>query len=472
MNGWPLVLSAAVLIGGCAPMRPGLGFDDVQQSVASRAGVRVHWRSGGPEDAEVQAAVQRLLASELGDHDAVQIALLNNRDLQATYEELNLAQADLVGAGLLRNPVFSGEVRWSTSGGGTGVALDVAQDFLSLLFLPMRRARAEAESEAAKLRVTARVLDLVGDVRTAYYDLQAAEQLLEMRRTVFEATEASYDLAKRLRQAGNNRDLDVSNERALHEQARVDLAAAEAMAALERERLSELMGVRGEDTQWKIAARLPEVPAERRSPLDLEKRALANSLDLGIARREIETAARTLGLARPLARMSEGEVGVAAEREPEGDWSVGPAISLPIPIFDQGQGAVGSARARLAQARERHAATAVRIRSRVRAAYLDSAAARDRAVYYERVLLPLRQKIVDETQLQYNGMQVGAFQLLQARRDQIETGAQYIESLRKFWKASARLDQILSGRLAPLGPASGSGPASEWSAGASEGDHR
>ena len=72
-------------------------------------------------------------------------------------------------------------------------------------------------------------------------------------------------------------------------------------------------------------------------------------------------------------------------------------------------------------------------------------AARDRAVYYERIMLPLRQQIVDETLLQYNAMQIGAFQLLMAKRDQIETGAEYIAALRDYWLARARLEQILAG---------------------------
>ena len=115
------LLSLAIAVaGGCTTMKPGLGFDEVRRDVADRAGAQVHWNNGSEQDARAAAAVSDLLARNLTAEQAVQIALLNNRELRVTYEELNLAQADLVQAGLLRNPIFSGEVRWSTSGGGTG----------------------------------------------------------------------------------------------------------------------------------------------------------------------------------------------------------------------------------------------------------------------------------------------------------------------------------------------------------------
>ncbi|MCI0364478.1 MAG: TolC family protein [Phycisphaerales bacterium] len=438
------------MLGGCASMKPGLGFDDVANSVSERSGARVHWNTGSQADAQVNAAIQSMLEQELTADEAVQIALLNNRDLQAVYEDLNIAQADLVQAGLLRNPIFSGEVRFATSGGGTGAVLDVAQDFVSLLWLPLRQARAEAAFEAAKVRVTAAVLDTAFATRLAFYDYQAAEQTREMRATVLEATSASYDLAKRLREAGNNRDLDVANERALYEQSKVNLAATEALAINLRERLNVLMGLWGAQTQWGTATRLPELPDQEQPTDGIERQAIQASLDLSILRRQTEVAARALGIARPLGWLDDAEIGVAAEREVEGGWSVGPSLALPIPLFDQGQASVGRAQAQLRQAAERYIARAVEIRSRVRAAQSAVLSAYDRARYYQHIILPLRQRIVEETQLQYNAMQVSPFELLQAKRDQINTGAEYIMALRDYWQARAGFDHILRGRMTPF----------------------
>ncbi len=445
----PVVAAAS----GCAKMKPQPGFDSVRQGVSDRAGLRVHWNSGSAADAEVRAAIDRMLAEELTAARAVQITLLNNRDLQAVYEELNLAQADLVRAGLLRNPIFSVEARFDTEGGGTGFALEVAQDFMSLLYMPLRKGRAQAAFEAAKVRVTGGVLDAALAARTAFIEYQAAEQTREMRAAIVDATAASYELAMRLRQAGNNLELDVINERALHEESKVALAASEEAVLQARERLNAAMGLWGPQTQWASSPRLPPVPDEAPAADGLESRAIQASLDLALLRREVEIAAREARIARPYGWLDDAEVGVAAEREVEGGWSVGPALSAPLPIFDQGQASLAGARARVRQSSERHAARAVELRAIVRAAYSAVLAAHDRAHYYEQVLLPLRERIVEETQLQYNAMQVGAFQLLQSKRDQIETGTRYIESVRDYWLARARLDHTLSGRMLPFGPA-------------------
>lgn len=441
---------ALVALAGCANMKPGMGFDEVQKSVSERTGIRTHWNNGSKEDAEVRTAVTALLEEELTADQAVQIALLNNHELQAVYEELNLAQADIVQAGLLKNPVFSGEVRFATSGGGTGVVLDVAQDFVSLLSMPLRKGRAEAAFEAAKVRVTSAVMDAAFDVRTSFYDYQAAEQSREMRATVLEATNASYDLAKRLRAAGNFRELDVLNERTLYEQSKLDLSAAESRVVASRERMNALMGLWGKQTEWKSAQRLPSLPEEVAADADLERKAIEASLDLSLLRREAEVAARSAGIAKPFAWLEGAEVGVAGEKEVEGGWSVGPSLSMPIPLFDQGQATIGAAQARYKQAAERTIARAVEIRSRVRAAESGVVSSHSRARYFEKVILPLKQRTVDETQLQYNAMQVSAFQLLQAKREQIDSGADYIASLHDYWEAKAGLDQILAGRMTPF----------------------
>ena len=448
------VATAAVgllFLAGCANVRRAAGFGDVEKVVAERTGKRVHWNQGTASDGAVEAQVRAMLQKELTADEAVQVALLNNRNLQATYENLMVAQADLVAAGLLRNPVFDAEIRFAEGGGGTGVELAVIQDFIDILYIPLRKRLATAAFEAAKLRVAGEVLDLAGEVRAAFYSLQASLQTLEMRRQVLAVTAASYELAQRLRAAGNNRELDLANERALYEQSKLDVRAAEAQVAQARERLNRLMGLWGSRTNWTVASRLPEVPSDTVAAEGLERRAVARSLDLAAARQEVEQAARGLGIAAPFGILPEAEAGVSAEREPDGEWAAGPAFSLPIPLFNQGQPAVAAARAQLRQARERYAATAVEVRSRVRAAHEAVAANRDQARYYQAVLLPLRQRIVELTQLQYNAMQIGAFQLLQAKQEQINAGNAYIRTLRDYWVARTELELLLSGRMASLG---------------------
>lgn len=445
-----LLPAAVALLAGCASVPPDAGFPDVASLVHERLpGARLAWIRGTEEDRAVERAVADLLRRELSADAAVQIALLNNRALQVQYEELGVAQADLVQAGLLRNPVFHGAVRFpDTPPKRANLELELTQGFLDLLFLPARTRAAAEDFEKTKLRVAHEVLALAADARAAYYGLVGARQIAAMRRTVVEAAEASAELARRLFEAGNLSELDATLRRLEHEDARSALAKAEAEALEARERLTRLMGLWGAAAAgWTSAERLPDVPAAE-PPLErAETVAVARRLDLQALRRESRSAAAALGLAEGQRWVSDLEVGASAERETEGQWVVGPVLALPLPLFDQGQASVFKALAML-RARE-HAvrARAVDIRSEVRALRDRLVMLRYRIEHQLKVVIPLRERAVALTLEQYNFMLVGAFQLLEAKRAEYDAYQDYIETVRDYWVARAEFLRALGGPL-------------------------
>ncbi len=450
------LLIAVGCISGCAAVDSRTVFNETEALVIERGVKKIHWRRGGDEDAKVDEEVKDLLSRELTAADAVQIALLNNRRLQATYESLSVAQSDLVAAGLLRNPVFDAEVRFAQAGGGTGLELAVVQNFIDIFFIPLRKRIAGAGLESAKFRVSSEILNLAAEVRKVFYTLQAGEQTLQMRRQVLSATEASYDLSKRLRAAKNITELDLAKERVLYEQSKLDLRQAELQVLRGREDLNNHLGLWGGATKWKIQGTLPDIPEDEVPFKGIERKAIEKSLQLAALRQDIEQAAASLGVVWPFAQFSDAGIGASSEREPEGDWATGPAFSIPLPLFNQGQPAITTAQAEFRRAAELFAAEAVTLRTRVRTAHAAVAAARDQALYYSNVLLPLRQQIVRQSQLQYNAMQIGPIQLLMAKEQQIEAGKRYILSLLDYWVLRTELDLLLNG---------GSGTVSEPSGG-------
>jgi cobalt-zinc-cadmium efflux system outer membrane protein len=152
--------------------------------------------------------------------------------------------------------------------------------------------------------------------------------------------------------------------------------------------------------------------------------------------------------------LSDLEIGVAAEREDDGQWHVGPSVSLQVPIFDQGQAKKAGAASDLRRVLQNYAATAVEVRSAARAARDRLTLARRQAEFHRDAVLPLNEKLVHQSQLEYNAMQIGVFQLLSAKRGQIDAGAAYIESLRDYWQARAQLDLLLAGRMTTSSPSS------------------
>jgi cobalt-zinc-cadmium efflux system outer membrane protein len=441
------LFAAIVFASGCTSMAMNAGFDDVRAAVEERSAIKIFWSNGTDPDkeaAEKLSSLKRKLTAE----QAVQIALLNNRDLQALYMDLGIAQADLVQAGLLRNPIFDASVLFPVSDGGKPkLELSAVMNFLDIFYVPLRRRVAAARFEEAKLRVTTSVLDFAGRVRTAFYVHQSNEQFLELRQTIVQALSASFEVARRLNEAGNITDLDFARERALLEAGKLGLRAAEGAVRQSREELNILMGLWGKQTEWQSDERLPDIPEQPIETKDIERIALSRSVDLLNARQRIVVAGEQLGFNRWTALIPVMEVGAGSERELDGSWLVGPVFEFPIPLFDQGQGRIGRAAAELQRAQQEYYALAVRIRATARALRDRMEGARDRALYYRDIMLPLRERIVNEAQLQYNAMQLGPFQLLRAKEQQIETGVAYIETLRDYWLARADAGQLLSGRL-------------------------
>jgi outer membrane protein, heavy metal efflux system len=444
--GW--LAASLLLLSGCSSVALNAGFDEVRATVEERSKLKLFWNNGTDLDKEAAEQLGSLLKGNLTADEAVQIALLNNRDLQALYSELGVAQADLVQAGLFRNPIFDAAILFPVSNGGKPkLELSAVMDFLDIFYVPLRKRVAAARFEEAKSQITGAVLDFSARVRTAFFLHQANEQMLELRQTIVQALNASLELARRLHEAGNITDLDFARERALLETGKVALRSAEVAVRQGREELNILMGLWGNQTEWQTDGRLPDIPQQPMQTENIERIALDRSVDLLNARQRLVFAGEQLGFNRWTALLPEMQVGTGSEREEDGSWKVGPVFEFPIPLFDQGQARIGRSGAELRRAQQGYYALAVRIRSTARAIRDRMEGFRDRALYYRDIMLPLHERIVNEAQLQYNAMQLGPFQLLRAKEQQIETAVAYIEALRDYWLARGDAGQILSGRL-------------------------
>ncbi len=455
----PTLLSATLcfailVLTGCAGISKEAGFSAVQQEVDERIGYRVQWNQNTGADNEAAQAVRELLDKPLTADTAVQIALLNNRRLQANYEALGVAQAAVIDAGLLSNPIFHGVATFGLSDDeavaeakdDSTYTFEVEMDFLSIFYAPMRKSVAQAEFEAAKLRVTAAVIDLAGQTRKTFYRVQADGQMLDMFQQVVLATQAGYEFAQKLQEAGNIPELDLFLQRALYERSRLELAAAEVAEAESREALNRLMGLWGQDTAWTVESRLPDIPADAMLLDDLEKQAIEKSIDLAIARQAIVSVGKQLRVENTTKLVPVLDLGTEIEKE-EGKWKAGPALGFVIPLFDRNQGRRAAAAAELRRQQQEYYALAVEIRSAVRTARRRLLTARRTALFYQQEMLPLQASILDQVQLEYNAMQIGTLRLLLAKQQEIDAGRGYIQSLLNYHIAKAELDQILNGRL-------------------------
>ncbi len=442
--------TVVLLVVGCgsSSLDPQPAFDDVRAGVAERSGRLITWRRQDKPAVALTSQIEEMLSDELSLDEAVRIALLNNRRLQATYERLGIAQAQVVQAGLLRNPMLDVSLRFAEGPGSDYIfEMGAIQDILDVFLIPLRKRQGRAQLQVTKSEVIGAVLDTVARTERAFVSLQAAQQTLHLDRQILAAAAASYDGARRLHQAGNITDLALANERALYEQARLAVASAEMGVLQRRERLNTLLGLWGEHTSWQVAGGLPDLPAQPLDLGELEQRVVANSLDLAILRQRMTATAARMGIDASQLIFPELAAGAEAEREPDGEWSVGPAFGVGIPLFDQGLARKAAGRAQLRRLWDEYTALAIELRSAARTARYRLLNARRQSEYYQRVIVPLAQQITSETQLQYNAMQLGVFELLAAKQREIDTQRGAIRALEEYWTARAELELLLRGRM-------------------------
>ncbi|PZP31577.1 MAG: RND transporter [Roseateles depolymerans] len=435
-----LLLGSTTLLAGCASFRPDpdATLAPVNTLTQARTGQALSRQPLSPEQ------LAERLREPLSADAAVQLALLNQRELQVRLAQLDLTALDVAEAGRLPNPGF----RFSRLSRGSERELEREWniDLARLLTLPLVRAAEQRRLAAAQQRTAAEVLTLAAEVRRAWVRAVSAEEQLIYRKRVMDAADAGAELARRMQAAGNFTTLDQAREQGFAAEAALALERAAQLRLSTRERLVRLLGLEN-DAALRLPATLPALPQAPRELPDVEAQALTLRLDVQAARLSLEQASRQLDLSRVNRWVSMLDLGVVRNSSNEQPTQRGWEIALELPLF--GPGPLPRAEALAAQAVHEAAAVGLQARSEAREAYGLYRGSFELARRHRDELLPLARRVSKEQLLRYNGMLIGVFELLADARSQVASTAAAQDALRDFWLAQANLDQALTGRAAP-----------------------
>ncbi len=440
------VLVGGLAMAGCGSIDDAIDIEVRTLAEETRARVGEEpaaWQRQPADEPAAQAAVDALLAEPLTEDSAVKIALLNNRGVQAIYERLGVARADLVQAGLLANPVVDVDAKFFS--GGTEIELGLLQPVLDLFFRPLRRRVAEHEFAATKAMLTRELVHLAFNVRREFVRVRVAQRLVALQSQVCDLALATHELMQKLHAAGNVTDPVVTAEHASAARARLDLAAAEQAEREAREPLHVLLGVWGTAVAWQVAGELSDAPEAGLHLDHVEARCVAASLELAESRARIDASAQRAGVVSWEGLLPGASIGVAAKQEATDSWGVGPALTFQLPLFDAGGARVAGAQASLRAALQHHVQLAVETRSAARLLRDRCTSACARAAFLAGELMPVTARFVRETLRNYNAMQIGAFEVLRARRQEVEVMRDHLEAVRDAWLARLDLEELLAG---------------------------
>ena len=455
-------LAALMSLAGCATFQRDGGMDRVSQLMRER-NVAVAVAPMGVDDAIVQQRVDALLAGPLTTDAAVEIAILRNAGFRARVAQLAMAEAERVQAGRPANPSFSFSDKRAPEVRSIERALTL--NLLAIVTLPLNERLAARRFEEAQLRLAGEAVALAAETRRAWVRAVAANEQLAYFEQANDAASTASELARRMREVGNFSELQRLREQAFAAETSAGLARARNTGKAERERLTRLLGLWGREADFRLPARLPEVPPAIEPPLDAERIAMERRVDVLAAKRAAEATADAFELTR-VARfvnvLHAGYINESDRGEPRAD---GYEVEVELPLFDFGDAKAKRAQAAYLAALERTRETAVNARSDVRERHAAYVTAYDLARHYRDLVVPLRKAIADEMLLRYNGMLIGVFELLADAREQVMSVSQAIEASRDFWIAESHFHQSLVGGTAnggtlaapPAVPAGGGG---------------
>jgi outer membrane protein TolC len=455
-------LMGLTFLSGCATFSPDGGFGAVQSIAQERMGVTPSLARNQEDAARIAGDLKQLLAEPLTADTAVKIALLNNRGLQASYAALGIAEADLVQAGRLRNPTFS--YQRLEGGGVREYERQFLFDLMGLLTMSTRTEIEGRRFETAQLRVAAEVLRLAQITRQSFFLAVEAQEAAKYFEQVRTAAQASAELAARMADVGNFSRLRQQREQLFYAEVTAELARSRQAAVRERERLTRLLGLSGEQI-FTLPERLPDLPAAPLAEKDLVQGAMGSRLDVRMAKREIEGLAKNLGLNKATRFVNVLEVSYLNNNTSGEEHFRGYEIELSLPVFDWGGARVAKAEALYTQAMHRVAEIAVNAESEVRDAYHAYRTAYDLARHYREEIVPLRKRISEENLLRYNGMLISVWELLADARQQVASVNAAIQALKDFWMAESNLQMSLNGTGAMPIIAGGASMAAEASGG-------
>jgi outer membrane protein TolC len=458
-------LALPLLLAACADTAtlrrvsaPGAGFDTVATTTRNATGAAAVWNRDPKQLAAAEAKVRALVAGRMiGPDTAVQVALMNNRALQASFAELGLSATDLWE--VARGPVPTLGVTIQGIG-EVGLARTLeATITTALLEAATRKPRtraAELDFRQAQLEATAAALALAVETRLAWIDAVAAFETAGLVRRALSTAEAASELAVSLGRTGALSRADQAREHVFTAGLAAELADARLEAQLAKERLTRLMGLWGGTVAYTVPDRLPGLPGGQPGRSDIERLALTHRVDIAARRLELTRVAAEYRLSGSTRMVSDLALAAGLELErsegasgPETEVNRVLEVSFEIPLYDSGPLITRRAELAYLRAANNLAQTAIDARSEARAVHAAVTGKYDVARHWRDRVLPLRRTIDEESLKSYSGMLTSTFDLIADARERLEAEIGAGAAKAEYWRAEAAVTAAIWGG-APL----------------------
>ena len=429
-----------LLMAACTTVPEDGGVMDVQQLIDAQIGTDNKASKINPENTITAEQITAMLSQPLSLEDAELLSMRVNPMAKNSILQVGIAQADYAQAGRLENPGFSYE-RFSGEEYSSTLLFDIGGLFL----MPLKRQVEARRLERARYEAVGAVINHLADTRRAWIEAVSQRQQTLLMERALESAETGNNLTRQMSALGHSGVIEAAQSEIFLSEVRTAVAKQRLNEGGAREALIRQLGLWGEQAgALTLPDSLPRIPESPLKIASVEGEAIANRIDVQIAKANLETMAGNLKLTRKSPFLRAIELGPVIEKA-EGEKERGYELELRIPIFDAGGVQNEKARFLFEQAQAQAEAVAISAASNARSALAAYRSTWEIARHYEHTLLPLRRRVSEEQLLMYNGMLISVFDLLDDVRAAADIESDYVNAVSDFWLADTNLQQALIG---------------------------
>ncbi len=424
---------SCLILTGCVATIPHAGEIELNEELGSR--IQGNFFLYESENEVMESTIDSLLADGVTHHEAVQIALLNNPSIKAMYAHLRVASADVLKAVVPENPSLHASVLQGNGSGGPKTVVSLEQNLLDILLIPMKKQFADIEFERVRSELGHEILSQIAEGRKTYYRLQGEQEKLLLLEKIVDAVSAEAEMANRQFEAGNVNSLDLSSHMAVSYETELLQKESQNEVSKLKEQLRRLLGFPGTKENFDIDKGLPQIPDSEPELEELSELALTNRLDLKAAHKQLAALKQSLPLAR-WESFTSVDMGVEKEEE-----LLGPTVKIGVPLFNRGGISTAQLKARIKEEEFRIEALEQDIVTEIRIIYSELMNLREKIKFYEDIIIPSKNKVVEASQKQYNFMLIGVYSLLQVKKEEIQANREYIDLIAQYWIKKVSLEK-------------------------------
>ncbi len=427
-------------LAGCASLNPEKDLKKVYEYNKSILPVTDDSVFDPDEIDVVSQRVAELLEGGLTADEAEQIAVLNNKEIEAAYFEIGISRAELVQSTTIGNPIVEATMLNSRDNDNTTYEASISFSLSEIWSLPLRKRIQHSRHEGKLLDVSDRIAVLISDTREAFNSAIASIKAREIEEINLASTSQLLELVLVKQELGATSTIEVNSAKAENIEQEIVLQSTLVEVNRTHRHLETILGLKLEQDILSIEQ---DVHMDLDSLINVDRLIIAAEANRPILRQlqfRVQAAEADIKLQKQLT-ISEFRGSLAVESK-DGSLEYGPGVELEVPIFNRNRALISKAKYRLQQVRALYEAQRLQVRQEVYDAYHGALTALSVMKAYNDQIVPLRERNLELTRSSYLAGKETLVSVLLAQQELLDSRRAAVQSESQAFTAVTVLESV------------------------------